>query len=71
VPESVQHIERNAFGECRSLTDVYLPDSVMDVGDLGKDGYDSPCPYKVHCHEGTEAQKQLEAMGVEWVKIEE
>ena len=71
VPESVQHIARGAFDECRYLTDVYLPDSVMDVGNLGKDGYDEPCPYKVHCHEGTEAQKQLEAMGVEWVKIEE
>ena len=71
VPESVQHIKRDAFNECRNLTDVYLPDSVMDVGDLGKDGYDGPCPYKVHCREGTEAQKQLGAMGVEWVKIEE
>ena len=71
VPESVQHIKRDAFNECRNLTDVYLPDSVLDVGDLGKDGYDGPCPYKVHCREGTEAQKQLGAMGVEWVKIEE
>ena len=28
------------------------------------------CSYKIHCHEGTEAQKQLDAKGIEWVKIE-
>ena len=69
VPEGVQHIAYGTFDECRELTDVYLPDSVLDVGNLGKDGYDEPCPYKVHCCEGTEAQKQLGAMGVEWVEI--
>ena len=69
VPDGVQHIAYGTFDECRELTDVYLPDSVLDVGNLGKDGYDEPCPYKVHCREGTEAQKQLGAMGVEWVEI--
>ena len=28
------------------------------------------CSYKIQCHEGTEAQKQLDANGIEWVKIE-
>lgn len=69
VPDGVQHIAYGTFDECRDLTDVYLPDSVLDVGNLGKDGYDEPCPYKVHCREGTEAQKQLGAMGVDWVEI--
>ena len=69
VPDGVQHIAYGSFDECRDLTDVYLPDSVLDVGNLGKDGYNDPCPYKVHCREGTEAQKQLNAMGVDWVDI--
>ena len=70
VPEGVQIIQYGAFKDCRYLTDVYLPDSVTDVRDLGQDGYDEPCNYTVHCHEGSRAQKQLEENGVDWVKIE-
>ena len=70
VPEGVQIIQYGAFKDCRYLTDVYLPDSVTDVRDLGQDGYDEPCTYTVHCREGSRAQKQLEENGVDWVKIE-
>ena len=66
VPEGTESIEYDAFNDCPYLTDVYLPDSVTDIGNLGEGGYDAPCPYKVHCHAGSEAQKQLEANSVEW-----
>ena len=66
VPEGTEMIEYGAFDGCPYLTDVYVPDSVIDVGNLGQDGYDAPCPYKVHCHAGSEAQKQLEANSVKW-----
>lgn len=49
VPDGVETIEYAAFDNCPNLTDVYLPDSVEDVGNLGEDGYDgTPCPYEVH-----------------------
>lgn len=74
IPEGVERITMGAFSEARSLSDVYLPDSILDVGDIGEN-YDSfgdihDCSYKIYCHEGTEAQKQLDANGIEWVKIE-
>ena len=66
IPEGTEAIAYDAFKNCPYLTDVYLPDSVFDIGNLGEAGYDSPCPYRIHCHAGSEAQKQLEANSVEW-----
>ena len=74
IPEGVERIKYGAFDEANSLSDVYLPDSLLDIGNLGEDPdlFDDVegCSYKIHCHEGTEAQKQLDAKGIEWVKIE-
>ena len=66
IPEGTETIEYGALDGCPYLTDVYVPDSVIDIGNLGEDSYDGPCPYKVHCHAGSEAQRQLEANSVEW-----
>ena len=74
IPEGVERIAYGAFDEANSLSDIYLPDSLLDIGNLGEDPdlFDDVegCSYKIHCHEGTEAQKQLDANGIEWVKIE-
>ena len=66
IPEGTETIEYGALDGCPYLTDVYVPDSVIDIGNLGEDSYDGPCPYRIHCHAGSEAQKQLEANSVEW-----
>ena len=72
VPDGVVFIGPRAFRDCRYLTDVYLPASVKDVGTLGTDeSINGGCLYKVHCYEGTQAQRQLEQLGVDWEKIEE
>ena len=64
IPEGVERIENGAFKDAKSLTDIYIPDSLLDIGDLGMNLW----PYRIYCHEATEAQKQLESSGVEWQK---
>ena len=58
------------FRDLMNLTDVYLPESVQDIGDLGSDIDYEPCPYKIHCYEGSDAQRELDKEGIPWVKIE-
>ena len=71
IPEGFLIIEYNAFKDSRYLTDVYLPRSIQDIGNLGSYvnlNLDS-CPYTIHCYAGTVAQEQLDYYGVEWVEI--
>ena len=71
VPDGVTVISYSgAFKDSRNLTDVYLPESVQDIGDLGSDIDYEPCPYKIHCYEGSDAQRELDKEGIPWVKIE-
>ena len=69
VPEGTETIEYGAFENCPYLTDVYLPDSVLNIGNLGEDGANAPCTYKIHCRAGSKAQKQLEANSIEWEEL--
>ena len=71
IPEGTEVISYSgAFKDSRFLTDVYLPHSVISVGDLGKDIDLSPCPYTIHCFKGSVAQEQFDYYGIEWVDIE-
>ena len=71
IPEGVEKISYNgAFKDGRNLTDVYLPNFLQDIGDLGSDIDFEPCPYKIHCYEGSDAQRELDKAGIPWVKIE-
>lgn len=71
VPEGTLYIRYGALNECRLVTDIYLPDSVLEIGDIYTKDYETGEYYYVlHCHEGTEAQKVLDARGVPWVPIE-
>ena len=72
VPEGTLAINFYALHECDMITDVYLPDSLLDIGSLWETDYKTgKHKYTVHCHEGTEAQKKLEKTYVPWVPIED
>ena len=71
VPEGTLYIRYGAFEECSLVTDIYLPDSVLDIGDIYQKDYETgEYYYVIHCHAGSEAQKILDARGVPWVSIE-
>ena len=71
VPEGTLYIEYSAFDECTSITDIYLPDSIMNIGNIGARNYDTgEYYYTIHCHEGSEAAKKLDAKRIPWVAIE-
>ena len=71
VPDGTLYIDYSAFDECTSITDIYLPDSVMSIGSIGAKNYDTgEYYYTIHCHEGSEAAKKLDAKRIPWVAIE-
>lgn len=71
VPEGTLYIDYNAFSECDRITDMYIPDTILSIGNIAEKNYSTGVyKYVIHCHEGTEAQKQLESRGARWVAIE-
>ena len=67
VPEGTLYFEYNAFSDCERITDIYLPDSIIDIGNIGRKNYDTGEYYFViHCKENSEAQKILDAKGIPW-----
>ena len=71
VPEGILYISFSALDDCANVTDIYLPDSVLDIGGIAQKNYETgEYMYKIHCRKGTEAQKKLEARGVPWIEKE-
>jgi hypothetical protein len=67
VPEGTFYIQYYALKECDRITDIYLPDSILDIGSIDEKDYDTDeYKYVIHCYEGTEAQKALDAEGTPW-----
>ena len=57
----------NALDGCDRITDIYLPDSILDLGNVGKKDYDTGEYYfTIHCKENSEAQRRLDAKGIPW-----
>ena len=51
------------------MTDIYLPDSILSIGNITAKDYETgEYRYVIHCSEGTEAAKTLNAKGVPWVE---
>lgn len=72
IPEGVLAIHYYALNGCDLITDIYVPDSLLDIGNIGcLDNKTGKYKYVIHCHEGTEAQKKLEKTYVPWVPIED
>ena len=70
IPEGTMYIRFSALNECDLITDIYLPDSILDLGNIGvKDNKTGRYKYTIHCHEGSEPQKKLDAKEVPWVPI--
>lgn len=69
VPEGTLYIEYSALADCEKVTDIYLPDSVLDIGGIGAKNYETgEYLYVIHCAPGSEAQRKLDAKGVPWVE---
>ena len=68
VPEGTVYISYWALDDCDLITDIYLPDSVLDPGGVViKDSSTGEYKYVIHCSEGSDVQKTLDAKGVPWV----
>lgn len=71
VPDGTLYINYYAFDTCDRITDIYLPDSVLDVGNIGVKGADTGRQkYTIHCRAGSEPARLLDAQHVSWVAIE-
>ena len=68
VPEGTVYIDYSALDDCELIKDIYLPDTILDIGSTASKDYKTgEYKYVIHCSEGTEAQKLLDAKGVPWV----
>ena len=68
IPDGTLYISYTALEGCDKITDIYLPDSILNIGNAGAKNYDTgEYYYVIHCSEGTEAQKLLDAKGIPWV----
>ena len=71
IPEGTLYISYYALNECSLITDIYLPDSLLDIGNIGaRDNKTGEYRFRIHCREGSEPQKKLEAQKVPWVAAE-
>lgn len=70
VPEGTLAINYYALNGCDLITDIYLPDSLLDVGNIGvTDKETGDFKYVIHCHEDSEARRKLDAKKVPWEAI--
>ena len=72
IPEGTLYIRYSALNDCDRVTDIYLPDSLLDLGNIAeKNSRTGKFKYTIHCHEGSEPQKKLDAKEVPWEPIED
>lgn len=68
IPDGTLYINYTALEGCEKITDIYLPDSILQIGNVAAKNYETgEYYYVIHCSEGTEAQKLLDTKGVPWV----
>ena len=71
IPDGTLYIDYYALDECDRITDIYLPDSLLDIGNMGvKDRTTGEYMYVIHCRRGSEPQKKLDAQQIPWVETE-
>lgn len=68
VSEGTQAINYYALNGCDRITDIFLPDTVLDFGNIyAKDSKTGEYKYVIHCREGSEVQRKLDAIDMPWV----
>ena len=69
VPDGILYIEYSALEGCGKVTDIYLPDSVLSIGNIGAKDYETgEYRFVIHCNAGTEVQRRLDAKGIPWAE---
>ena len=70
VPEGTLAVNYYALNGCDLITDIYLSDSLLDIGNIGvTDKETGDFKYVIHCRENSEASKKLDAKKVPWTAI--
>ena len=71
IPEGTETVGYSAFENCDNVTDIYFPASAVSVGGATRKNYTTDeYYYTIHCPEGSEIAKQLDAKGIPWVASE-
>ena len=69
IPEGVDSLDYGSFQNCKYVTDIYLPDSILDVSGAIKKYYNEDPAYHIryHCRKDNDITKYLDSEGIEWI----
>ncbi|MBR4162789.1 MAG: leucine-rich repeat protein [Solobacterium sp.] len=69
IPEGVDSLDYGSFHNCKNVTDIYLPDSILDVSGAIKKYYNEDPSYHIryHCRKDNDITKYLDSEGIEWI----
>ncbi|HAS20188.1 MAG TPA: hypothetical protein DCR16_00435, partial [Lachnospiraceae bacterium] len=66
VPEGVTELTHGSFFHCDAVTDVYLPDSVININPQAFKRNKSEYGITLHCKPGSYAREAAERMGIDY-----
>ena len=64
VPDGVTYLGHACFYDCEGVTDIYLPDSVININGQAFKRYDGEYTVTLHCAPGSYAREAAERMGI-------
>ena len=64
VPDGVTYLGHACFYDCEGVTDIYLPDSVININGQAIKRYDGEYTVTLHCAPGSYAREAAERMGI-------
>jgi hypothetical protein len=66
VPDGVTELAQSSFFHCDEVTDVYLPDSVININPQAFKRNKSEYGITLHCKPGSYAREAAERMGIDY-----